>query len=444
MVRGTFRHLIDTLGPATTFVLLSTAAAIAGLALMPAEDRSDNAFWTFAATHAEAAESAASDYQSHTGRTLGVTDVPSQALDLRLTTLLDEPASALPEVVQLDAAAATRLLDRPGRLPFLRLDDRPELQEIIDNTLPRRLDLWRRDGVLVGLSIDVHPVALAYRVDLWTQAGLDPSTARTWSDLAALATTYTAHHGRPAFELSDASSEHTTLLLQQAGLDAVDDLATDKTADLVLFQSKLLADDVAVPSVRGHSRWAADFAAGNVGMLWMPDWRVAYLRRAAPALAGTVALMPLPAWTSNGPTTAGWGGTMLAVPANVKHPGQAVELLAFLVGDKAVRQARLDGTDILPAAIDFTPASGKDDFFTTGPPRRLYASLAPQVQLPPPDADFLAAAGHLSVALSGTVADFRRGLDEAEIRRRLLDRLADAAADVRRRQRRPRRGCRRR
>ncbi|MEM7809471.1 MAG: ABC transporter substrate-binding protein, partial [Planctomycetota bacterium] len=299
---------------------------------------------------------------------------------------------------------------------------------------------------LNGGAIVERGVALAH---LWAEADLDPTQAATWPELAELCQRYTAFHDRPAIELNPTSSEHATLLLQQARPDAEAAasgpmLEHDALDDVLLFLANLLATDVAAPATRGHARWARDFAAGDLGLLWMPDWRVAYLRAAAPELAGNVGLMPLPQWSNAGPRTAGWGGTMLAIPANTSDPDAAVELLAFLAAGEPVVEARLSGTDIVPAIGDDTLDVEADDYFASGPPRRLYADLAAHVDLPRPTADYLAAAGHVGVILSSTTADLRAELPETEVLERLQNRLAAAQADVSRRRRMPRRGRRRR
>ena len=135
---------------------------------------------------------------------------------------------------------------------------------------------------------------------------------------------------------------------------------------------------------------------------------------------------------------------MLAIPANTPDPAAAVELLASLAAGKPGVEARLSGTDIVPAIGNDTLDVEADDYFGSGPPRRLYTDLAAHVDMPRPTADNLAAAGHVGVILSSTTADLRAERPEAEVFERLQNRLAAAQADVNRRRRMPRRGHRRR
>jgi ABC-type glycerol-3-phosphate transport system substrate-binding protein len=387
--------------------------------------------WTFAQTHADAltnpptvALSPAAAFQARFGRPLRVQVLGRRALDLRLRVLLAErdPSAALPDLVLLDAESATRLLDDVDAREHLRPIDAAGL-----DMLPNRLALWRHDGVQRGLPMDVHPTALAYRVDLWQQAGLDPAAAQTWAELADMCRVYTAHHSRPAMELSRLRSDHLTLVLQQAGVGAL----STEAADVVLFLARPLADDAAAPVATGHGRWARDLAAGDVGMLWMPDWRVAYLRMAAPDMAGRVAMMPLPAWEAGGVRTAGWGGTMLALTSDDPLAAAAAR---FVAASPEALAARAATTSILPPIRSQWPTQPvADDYFVTGDPRALYARLADGVKLPRHDAAYLAAAGHLGVVLDRATRQLEQGQDEAAVLEDVRRRLWEATEDVARR-----------
>ena len=150
-----------------------------------------------------------------------------------------------------------------------------------------------------------------------------------------------------------------------------------------------------------------------------------YLRLGAPGLAGNVALMPLPRWTPQGPPTAGWGATMLAIPRGVEDRAAAAELLAFVAASPEVIAGRTRSSDMMPPLADTSVESGDDPFYVTGPPRRLFAELAPFVDLPPSDAKFLRKAANLGLALEATTADLEAGEPEAAVRIRLEDRLAN-------------------
>ena len=425
--------LNERLGVPAVFVFSATVLAAIVLGVLPAVPQADQRVWTFAQTHADAlvaGEPSPLDvYERESGRSVGVDVLDRRAMDVRLGTLLAGGAG-LPDVVQLDVASATRMLNASGTPPFEPLDDLVPAATL-GRFLPSRLALWRRNGTAYGLPADVHAVALAYRVDLWDEVGLDPTSAATWTEFAALCREY--HDRRTArgegqmaaLEVSRTASDHVTLVLQQAGYDVSTSLEQDVVADVILTLAGLLSDGAAKPTSAGHGRWADDFAAGDVATLWMPDWRSQYLRLGAPGLAGDVALMPLPRWTPQGPPTAGWGATMLAIPRGVEDRAAAAELLAFVAASPEVIAGRTRSSDMMPPLADTSVESGDDPFYVTGPPRRLFAELAPFVDLPPSDANFLRKAANLGLALEATTADLEAGEPEAAVRGRLEDRLAN-------------------
>ncbi len=425
------RSLIDRLGLPATLLLAVTLLAGATLAMLPSPPKADQQFWTFAQTSADALRqgdpSPLDSFEQVTGRTVAAQVLDRRAMDVRLGTMWSGDPSGLPDVVQLDVVSATRLLGQDR--PFVPLDDFIS-GDVMQRFLQSRLRLWQRDGVMYGLPIDVHPVALAYRVDLWQEVGLDPTQAATWAQFSQLCRDYKAKRaarGEPhmaALEATLTKSDHLTLLLQQAQHDFDGPLDTPAVVDSVMLLADLLADGAAKPTAAGHGRWAADFAAGDVATLWLPDWRSAYLRLSAPQLAGKVALMPLPRWTLDGPPTAGWGATMLAVPAGTPNVDAAIALLTYIAASPEAVGARSAATDIVPPLLELAVEPASDPYYVTGPPRVLFRQLAPHVDLPPHDADFLEGAATLGLALETAASDLASGVTVSDVRRRIAERLA--------------------
>lgn len=90
-------------------------------------------------------------------------------------------------------------------------------------------------------------------------------------------------------------------------------------------------------------------------------------------------------------------------------------------------------SDMLSPRLERALLPIDDAFFVTGPPRRLFAELAPDVDLPRADAAYAAAAAHLGILLGATADDLEASLDAGRVRDRLQQRLRAAARDVARR-----------
>ena len=438
---------LRNLSPVPVLLAVTVIAGII-IAARPTPERADQSLWTFAATHAQSLESPDAEgrtpldiYAQSTGRSVEINRVEPRPMALRLHSLLaGDDAVNLPDVVQLELGTAVTLLDRPAdEIGLLPLDGFLDNENLREKFLPQRLAAWQRDGVTYGLPVDVHPVAIAYRIDLWTEAGLDPREATTWPQLADLAERYATHWtkaGHPertALEFARTASDHLTLLLQQQQLNygtAIDD---PHVASTVRFAADLLARGLARPTSAGHARWARDFAAGDVGMLWMPDWRVAYLELAAPELAGKVALMPLPRFESDDAPTASWGGTMLSIPATVEDPEAAWALAKFVAIDPASLAGRRRVTAILPAILDAWEQPAAPSDFWAEPPVVTYARLAPLLPMTVPSTRDRTAAGLLSLILSQTADDLEAGVEAKVVDGRLRNRLANAQRELDRR-----------
>ena len=50
----------------------------------------------------------------------------------------------------------------------------------MDKVVQARFAPWTKEGVIFGVPHDVHPVAIAYREDLFREAGVDLAAAKTW------------------------------------------------------------------------------------------------------------------------------------------------------------------------------------------------------------------------------------------------------------------------
>ncbi len=447
-------------GPPFALCLLAAASAVAGtiLALLPVREPADLTVWTFAQTHVDTLNSPDANglspldhFHRQTGKTVEILLVEPRAMDLRLLSLRQSnDAPQVPDVIQLEMRSAAKLLGRPtpaiGLAPLDQYIDQTTLR---NRLLDSRLQLWQRAGITYGLPLDVHPVMLAYRVDHWKRAGLNPATATTWIEFADLCRRYTefwrnnGHPERVALEFARNRSDHITLLFQQRNLRLVDDygnpqLLHPQILETMIFAVELLAGPTkcARPTTEGHGRWAADLVAGDVGVLWMPDWRVASLKSLAPSLAGNVNLLPLPKFHQTDATatpTATWGGTMLGIPSNAANVDESWELARFLAASPEALAARSRETGILPPIPDAWDDLPADDGYFTTSPYLSYAELSGRIASVRATPQTLAAAAYISILMETAVGDVENNQSTAKWQRRLADGLKSAQRDLERR-----------
>jgi len=478
-------------------VVVIALALIAGATVLfqAPPRRGDLKLWVFADSHAKSFRPILPEFEEAEGKTVEMSLISNRALTLRLFSMFlsDTLSAEVPDVVEVEIASVGRFFRAPlDQVGFLPLDDRLRTRgareidapdapgergwnarlrgttrifthdgtrwvENPDRTEPdhwrdrivaTRFAPWSKQGVTFGVPHDVHPVALAYREDLFREAGIDLAACKTWTEFHAAALRfrdYWRSRGFPhrhAIELREAASDHLIAMLLQRGINPVDDfdrihLANPKVAETIAFYARMVAgpDRVASEAAGGTGVFAKDIEAGNLCALMMPDWRVRYVREFAPAVSGKLRMIPLPRFDPDDAPTSTWGGTMIAIPRAAPDPEASWRLIEHLYLSRAGLDARLAQTNILPPLIEqwSHPAfTSEDPFFGGQRVNALYADLATQVPRRYVTPVTGIAYQQLSVVLNQAVARVRDGGGEG-LEAACAEWLREAAADLERR-----------
>lgn len=437
------KHLGPVL-PAMLLISLVTAAAIVARPPPPALPAR---VWVFSDAHAatfrEAARVQNLDVQ--------VEQLSYRALELRLLSmsLSPEVGGEMLEVAAIEIGSIGKFLRPPtADVGLLPLNHHIRTSPAAQSILPSRLALAAKDGVVFGIPDDVHPVAIAYRADLFDSVGVDLSAADTWTEFHSLCLVAqerwraAGNPERVALELPRNTPEWLLVMLMQRGINPLDQnnrvhLHEDAIADTLLFYASLIAGNGRISQPPGPGTFNhRDIAAGRVAAWFCPDWRPAYLRKYVPELAGKIRLMPLPRFSATDAPTATWGGTVLVIPRNVRDPDAAWHRLEALALSDAAIRARMAHTDVLPPLTSAWPAiraaAGADSYFRDPVPSLLYLDLAEAVPPRVVTAFTPLMQVELAEVMSQTVDDVASNVPAAEARRRCLERLAAAQASLER------------
>ncbi|MCC7350083.1 MAG: extracellular solute-binding protein [Phycisphaerales bacterium] len=433
------------------------AVAIAAGALVmvrPSPRTPDLTVWTFAVEHArmyrdriDGLPSLVEQYEAATGRRVKVQLMSANALDVRLLSLIHSQSHDVPDLVEIEIGSIGKYFRAPLRgVGLLPLNDLLREGGLDGQIVPWRLAPWTKDGVIFGVPHDVHPVGLAYRKDLFDEAGIDPARAKTWEEFQAMGVRFQRFwrergiERRWAMELPGASVDALRMMLQQRrihllGPDNSVHLDEAGVAKTVVFYARLVAGEgkIGEDASAGEVGFAKDLARGELCSLLMPDWRVGYLREYAPELKGKLAMMPLPRFEAEDAPTATWGGTMMGIVKNGSDPNRAWDLLRFLQFSPQALKARRQTSDILPPlkmAWDNSAYHRPDAFFGGQKIEELYVELAGQI--PPSYSSPFAvlASAHLSAILNKAVREVEAGRIEG-LEEKVKDWLAEAAGRLR-------------
>lgn len=261
-------------------------------------------------------------------------------------------------------------------------------------------------GALYGIPMDIGPMALYYRKDLFDKAGIPVPT--TWAQYAEDAKKIKAKGATIGDFPTDQPAWFTSLAWQNGakwfGVKndtwsvSLDDSPTKEVADYwqKLIDAKLVDT---IPGL-GDPQWKA-LDSGREWSIIGAAWTTKLLESSAPKTAGKWAVAPMPQWTAGENTAGNWGGSTAVVFKNSKYPYEASKfatwafsnLNALTLNNKNGGQypATTEGQQKLPALTKGLPyygnqkvwkvfthaAAGVDPSFQWGPTMTdTYASLA--------------------------------------------------------------------
>ncbi|WP_191089234.1 ABC transporter substrate-binding protein [Microbacterium radiodurans] len=227
-------------------------------------------------------------------------------------------------------------------------------------------------GQVFGIPVDLGPMALFYRADLFQQYGLDAPA--TWEDFAADAATVHA---------ADPNAYMTTLPLSTYDIGAlawqngaqwfgteggewqvdINDTASQEVAD---YWQGLVDDQLVVAEPAFDTAWYTSIQEGRVLSFVGAAWAVALLEQNAPGLAGKLSVAELPQWNAGDDASGNRGGSTNAVLKGCANPEEATEAAIWLSTNDDSVNAYIENTGIFPASLsgqDLPVLSEGSDFF---------------------------------------------------------------------------------
>jgi multiple sugar transport system substrate-binding protein len=236
--------------------------------------------------------------------------------------------------------------------------------------LPQALGQTTFEGRVFSVPLDVEPMVMHYRTDLFDHYGLRP--ARTWDEFAEQAATVrrTAPGRRLVLFPTDGMTQFAGYAWQ-AGARWFDtsrgawnvslaDAPSRRVADY--WQRLIDRDDVFMNAVESRQ---SDAQLGNGLVLTRLSgaWDAGAQMNARPGQKGQWRIAPLPQWDTAGPSVGMHGGSTFAVTKDSRHPEAAMEFIEWQVSHPDALRARLSsGTSSqYPAAPGLVPV-GREAF----------------------------------------------------------------------------------
>jgi cellobiose transport system substrate-binding protein len=380
-------------------------------------------FWSFTGINQQAS---VDDYeQAHPDIDVDLAEVGSSAETAQsLTTAL--AGGQVPDLVLIQGDDMPRFVDQPQNFHDLREYGADEIRgDYLDWVMSQAT---AEDGSIVGVPTDVGGLAVAYRTDLFAEAGLPTDREEvgelwpTWEDFIETGRRYTAATGEPF--LDNAS----TSIFYQA-VNQGSQKYYNENGELIYRESPQVrnAFDLALEAIDAgitarHSSftegWSAAINRGGFAAVAAPSWMLNQIKDNAPDTEGSWDIATIPGGAGN------WGGSYLAIPADAANPEAAWDYISEMQSPPSQLDHFTDS-----GALPSTPsvyederlASYTDSFFSDAPVGRIYTEsllgLEPLTIGPdsaPIGQEFLNALNDVEVGGADPAGAWDRALDNIE------------------------------
>jgi multiple sugar transport system substrate-binding protein len=214
--------------------------------------------------------------------------------------------------------------------------------------LPQALRLTTFDNKIFTVPLDVEPMVMHYRTDLFEKYGL--TIPRTWDEFAELAPVVRAK--APDKRLALFATDGTMLFAAyswQAGANWFDirdgawnlsfaDAPTRRVAD---YWQRLIDEGVLWVNPGASKQSDAQIGQGLVLVRLSGAWDAGAQVKARPKQKGQWAIAPLPQWDTAHPVLGTHGGSTFAITKDSANPEAAMEFIEWQVSAPESLAARL-------------------------------------------------------------------------------------------------------
>jgi cellobiose transport system substrate-binding protein len=261
-------------------------------------------------------------------------------------------------------------------------------EEVEDRYVDWKIDQAKSvDGEsLIGLPTDIGGMAIAYRWDLFEEAGLpherDEVSAAwvdSWDDYIAFGEDYTEATGNAFYDNEE--------LLWQAVVNQSPDTYFDENGDPYFEESEQVqyawdtvnqAIDAGIGAniAAWSEEWNAGMSNGDFAVLTAPAWMMGYIQDNAPDQAGNWDIAEVPEAGGN------WGGSHLGIPAASENADEAYAFIEWLLNEEQQLEAFRENGNFpsIPALFDSPDIQEfSNPYFNDAPVGPIYADNAERV-----------------------------------------------------------------
>ncbi|WP_326673693.1 ABC transporter substrate-binding protein [Streptomyces sp. NBC_01257] len=214
--------------------------------------------------------------------------------------------------------------------------------------LPQALALTTFEKRVFSVPLDVEPMVMHYRTDLFAEYGIE--VPRTWDAFEeASHTVRTKAPGRRLTAFATDGAFQFASFAWQAGARWFDtgggawnvSLADEPTRRVAAYWQRMIDQDLVVMTPVDSRSYDALLSTGKVLTRLSGAWDAGAQMNARPGQKGKWAVAPLPQWNAGDASLGTHGGSTFAVTKDSRHPEQALEFIEWQVSHPDALRARL-------------------------------------------------------------------------------------------------------
>lgn len=251
---------------------------------------------------------------------------------------------------------------------------------------------WAAMGVgpgTYGVPVDIAPLALFYRSDVYEKFGLKPAT--TWEQFAAdSAKVRAADKNVYLSSFAPAMTYQIAGFVQQAGgtwYSSADDqwkvsMNGTETKDVAAYWQNMMDKDLTKVADPETPEWFAAVQEGSIASYVAPVWWVTVLEGAAKESAGKWKVAPMPNFEAGKTSTGTAGGSATSILTGCKDVQGAVDFANWMSTDDAALKVLIEEAASFPAASKGTGLGSLSeplDFFGGQKVYEVFAAAAPSI-----------------------------------------------------------------
>ncbi len=260
--------------------------------------------------------------------------------------------------------------------------------ELKDNYLDWK---WKQaetpDGKnLLGIPTDIGPQALAYRVDLFEQAGLPTDREevakmlQTWDDYIKAGEQMKEKTGKAMIDSPNGiyaviEGQGNEKYYDEDGNVIVKDNPQIKKAYDYAMQT--IEKDLTAGFTQFEGEWGSGMANGDFATVLAPAWMQLNIMNNAPDTKGKWDITLLPEGAGN------WGGSFLTIPKESKNAEEAYKLIKWVLSPEQQLET-FKAKGLMPSTPgiyeDEAFTSYTSEFFNNAPTAKIYGEAAKQVK----------------------------------------------------------------